>query len=72
MEKPYLTIAELAGLFGMTTQSAHNSIYEGRFPVPTYKTGRWRVADKFVVQKYFDTRRAEGLSMLQKNDIASP
>ena len=64
MEKPYLTTGELASLFGLTTQSLHNSINEERFPVPTYKMGKFRVADKVVVQHYFDARRAVGLSKL--------
>jgi len=64
MEKPYLTMGELASLFGLTTQSLSNSIHEERFPVPTYKMGKFRVADKIVVQRYFDSRRAVGLSQL--------
>jgi len=70
MEKPYLTMVELANLFGLTTQSLQNSIHEERFPVPTYKMGKFRVADKLVVQKYFDSRRAMGLSKLAEKNIS--
>lgn len=72
MEKPYLTMGELASLFGLTTQSLHNSINEERFPVPTYKMGKFRVADKVVVQHYFDSRRAVGLSALEERNFAFP
>jgi transcriptional antiterminator len=72
MEKPYLTMGELASLFGLTTQSLHNSINEERFPVPTYKMGKFRVADKVVVQHYFDSRRAVGLSTLEERNFAFP
>ena len=70
MEKPYLTMVELASLFGLTTQSLQNSIHEERFPVPTYKMGKFRVEDKLVVQKYFDGRRAIGLSELAEANIS--
>lgn len=72
MEKPYLTMGELASLFGLTTQSLHNSINEERFPVPTYKMGKFRVADKVVVQHYFDSRRALGLSALAERNFSFP
>lgn len=70
MEKPYLTMGELANLFGLTTQSLSNSIHEERFPVPTYKMGKFRVADKIVVQRYFDSRRAVGLSQLSEASLS--
>jgi len=62
MEKPYLSMPELAELFGLTTKSLHNSLHHSRFPVPTYKMGKFRVADKAVVKAYFDAQRQKGLA----------
>jgi len=65
VEKPYWTIDELADLFGYANkQSLHNAISLGRFPCPTYKIGKHRVADKAVVESFFISKRDEGLAEL--------
>ena len=62
MERPYLTLDELIDVFGIASRSsAYNSIARQTFPVPTYKIGKHRVADKAVVEAFFDEKRAEGL-----------
>jgi len=61
MDKPYLTSVELADLFGISKGALMNSISRAEFPVPTYRLGRQRVADKIVVETFFEARRIEGL-----------
>ena len=62
MERPYLTLDELIDVFGIASRSsAYNLISRQTFPVPTYKIGKHRVADKAVVEAFFDEKRAEGL-----------
>ena len=61
MEKPYLNIEELSALFGMKKTSLLNSISDERFCCPTYKLGRQRVADRQVLEAYFEAKRSEGL-----------
>jgi hypothetical protein len=62
--KPYYTVPELADLTNMTPKGVLNSISRGDFPIPTYKLGKLRVADKQVVEFYFEQKRAEGLSAI--------
>jgi|TARA_B100001093_G_C26741905_1_gene977090 hypothetical protein len=64
MERPYLNIDELADLFGMTKGSLLNSICRETFTLPTYKIGRQRVADRAVVEAFFEAKRAEGLAQI--------
>jgi predicted DNA-binding transcriptional regulator AlpA len=64
MQRPYLNIEELFELFGMKKTSLLNSISDERFCCPTYKLGRQRVADRKVVEAYFEARRSEGLDQL--------
>ena len=66
MQKPYLNIEELSALFGMKKTGLLNSISDERFCCPTYKLGRQRVADRKVVEAYFNTKRAEGLAALRE------
>jgi len=61
MEKPYLTMLEIAELFGISKGALMNSISREKFPLPTYRLGRHRVADKQVVEAFFQARRVEGL-----------
>jgi hypothetical protein len=61
MDKPYLTSVELADLFGISKGALMNSISRADFPVPTYRLGKQRVADKVVVEAFFKARRLEGL-----------
>ena len=65
MNKPYYTSQELANLFGMrNTKVLSNSIHNGTFPVPTYRLGKLRVADREVVELYFNLQRDKGLKEL--------
>ena len=64
MQKPYLNIDELSALFGMKKTSLLNSISDERFCCPTYRLGSQRVADRQVVEAYFEARRSEGLDQL--------
>jgi len=64
MDKPYLTMQQLSDLFGMSLKGLHNAVHHNRFPVPTYKLGKFRVADKHVVQAYFDKQRTKGLQAI--------
>jgi hypothetical protein len=61
MERPYFNLTELAELFMMKESSLLNAISNESFVCPTYKLGRRRVADRKVVEAYFEAKRAEGL-----------
>lgn len=61
MQKPYYTTTELAEIMGLTVKSLHNAFHADRFPIPTYKLGKKRVADKEVVRHFFEQKRIEGL-----------
>lgn len=66
---PYLELPELAALLGYgRIESIHNAIYKGTCPVPTYKLGRRRVADRAVVQAYFARKREQGLAELAASE----
>lgn len=72
MEKPYYTAPELAELMGMTVKSLHNALHAERFPIPTYKLGKIRVADKEVVRQFFAQKSVEGLQKLQpKSEVTT-
>jgi predicted DNA-binding transcriptional regulator AlpA len=62
--KPYYTMPELADLLSMSRKGLLNAVSRGDFPIPTYKLGKLRVADKQVVEFYFEQKRAEGLSAI--------
>ena len=62
--RPYYTSEELAELMGMSVQGLLNAVSRGNFPVPTYKLGKKRVADKTVVESFFEAKRAEGLAQI--------
>jgi len=64
MQRPYLNIEDLFELFGMKKTSLLNSISDERFCCPTYRLGSQRVADRQVVEAYFEARRSEGLDQL--------
>lgn len=64
MERPYFNLAELAELFMMKESSLLNAISSERFACPTYKLGRQRVADRRVVEAYFEAKRADGMSKI--------
>lgn len=62
--KPYYNVEELAEIVGVTPKGLLNAVSRGNFPIPTYKLGRMRVADKKVVEKYFEEKRAEGMAQI--------
>jgi len=64
MERSFYKLPELAKIFDMSLGGLRNAILYDRFPVPTYKIGKHRVADKFVVEKFFEEQRNIGLSSL--------
>tara|TARA_R100001443_G_scaffold108702_2_gene119502 strand:- start:6035 stop:6235 length:201 start_codon:yes stop_codon:yes gene_type:complete len=64
MDRPYLTANEIAELFGISKGALMNSISREKFPLPTYRLGRHRVADKQVVEAFFKARRLEGLQTI--------
>lgn len=65
--KPYMKLDELADVMGMTPKGVSNAISRGTFPVPTYRLGKARVADRAVVEAFFEARRAEGLVAITTN-----
>lgn len=65
--RPYLELSEFAPMFGYKPASAKNRIAAGTFPVKTYKLGRRIVADRAVVDAWFEARRREGLAALDKS-----
>lgn len=67
MEKPYLTMPELASLMNMTVKGLHNALHNETFPIPTYKLGKIRVADREVVSYFFEAKRREGLDKITTN-----
>lgn len=67
MQKPYIHISELAELMGMNPRSVSNSIYRDQFPIPTYKLGKHRVADKEVVDAFFKRQRDIGMELISTN-----
>ena len=64
MDKPYLGVNELSHLMGMSQQSVLNAIHRDNFPIPTYKLGKLRVADKLVVEAFFQNQREIGLEQI--------
>ena len=64
MQKPWIELKDFAPMFGVTPSTAKNKIALGTFEVPTYKMGKKIVADRAVVDAFFDARRSEGLSAL--------
>jgi hypothetical protein len=64
MERPYLTTHELAELFNISKGGLLNAISREEFPLPTYRLGKQRVADRQVVEAFFKARRLEGLQKI--------
>lgn len=56
-------------MYGMTLESARNSIARGSFPVPTYKLGKLIVIDKAVHEEFFARQREAGLRVLRNNEL---
>ena len=64
MDNPWIELRELAPLFGVTFDTAKNKIAFGTFEVPTYKLGKKIVADRSVVDAFFEAKRERGLRQL--------
>lgn len=64
MQRPWLTLEEFAPLFNVTPDTAKNKIAMNTFEIKTYKLGREIVADRAVIDAYFQRRRMEGLAAL--------
>lgn len=63
----FLSLEELAVLFGYsTTKHARAAIAKGSFPVPTYLIRGSRVADKDVVNYFFERLREEGIAYVDE------
>jgi hypothetical protein len=63
---PWLPLSVACDMFGMTYGSAKNAVLEERFPVMTYRLGRFIVVDKDVIDNYFREQRAKGLKKLEE------
>jgi hypothetical protein len=61
---PGMSIQKLAPRFGLTVSGVYNAIGKGRFPIPTFRSGKRRYADPRVVRDYFAAKRSEGLAAL--------
>lgn len=67
IDKPWVALKDVHEMYGMTLESARNSIARGTFPVPTYKLGRLIVIDKAVHEEFFAAKREAGLRDLRNN-----
>lgn len=64
MDRPWIDLDELAPLLGVTPDTAKNKIAAGTFEVATYKLGKRIVADRLVVDAFFEQKRTAGLRQL--------
>lgn len=64
---PWIELRDLAPLFGVTYDTAKNKIAFGTFEVPTYKLGKKIVADRSVVDAFFESKREHGLRQLAES-----
>ena len=69
--RPWVALSEVVDQYGMTLESARNSILAGRFPVPTYRLGRRIVIDKEVHEEFFAAHRKAGLQELRNSKTQS-
>lgn len=67
MNRPWLRLDEFAPLFNVTPDTAKNKIAMDTFEIKTYKLGREVVADRAVIDAYFERRRKEGLAALDES-----
>ena len=70
VERSFYTADELADLFFIKKNTLYNKVCREKLQVPTYKIGKNLVADKQVVEAYFDARRLEGLLKLTSKKCA--
>jgi hypothetical protein len=71
VERSFYTADGLADLFFIKKNTLYNKVCREKFQVPTYKIGKNLVADKQVVDAYFDSRRLEGLLKLTTKKCAA-
>ncbi|MDC1436986.1 helix-turn-helix domain-containing protein [Gammaproteobacteria bacterium] len=67
MIRPYYTMQELAEIMSMSLKGLHNALHNKQFPIPTYKLGKRRVADKEVVERFFEQKRSECMDRMADN-----
>ena len=61
-ELPYVFVEDLTVLFSYKNEaSTLRAISRGTFPVPTFRVGKRRAADREVLRAYFRRLRDEGL-----------
>jgi len=68
---PWLPLKEVCHQYGMTIGAAYNAIKAGRFPVPTFKVGKFYAIDKEVHAEFFRQKREAGLAALRSNEMAN-
>lgn len=69
-ERPWVELKEFAPLLGVTPATAKNKISQGTFEVPTYKLGKKIVADRTVLEAFFEAKRVAGLRLLGESTAA--
>jgi len=69
VEVPWITLEQVAPMFGVSFETAKNKIALGTFPIKTYKVGRKIVADRQVVDSYFAAQREKGLAALKSTTV---
>ncbi len=66
-KNPYvLSMEDLCDIFTVTRRQIYRQIAAETFPVPTYKIGKYWVADVEVVRTYFKQKRREGATLLRE------
>jgi len=59
---------ELADIMCMSLKGLHNALHSKTFPIPTYKIGKRRVADKDVVEAFFEQKKLEGMQKIRPHE----
>jgi len=57
-------------MLGMSYASAKNLVSLNKFPVPTYKLGRRRVVDRYVLKAFFAKQKTIGLGALKDAPVS--
>jgi predicted transcriptional regulator len=70
-DKPTMTAAQVAELFGVTERTLENQIYAERCPIPMFKIGSKFAAHISDVAGYIDNQRAEAKAAMELNGIGS-
>lgn len=65
-DKPVMSLAEVAELFGVSDRTLENRIYAGTCPVPMFKVGSKFQAHISDVAAYIDAQRTEAMELLQR------